>query len=185
MVWPQMLMGGLEVSADPALGDTESNDWAVAARRPSVHLSDPVKSLLERLERGLGGRYTFEREPGQGGMAIVFLARDLRHDRQVACWYALPSDAMGPVALAGPRRSTSLLAVSKPSRPPHAARVTVHVLDYPCGHFVSEDMWLDCCLSSRGEIGELRHTATENHHVRVQHVDNSCERTPEALDVPV
>jgi serine/threonine-protein kinase len=43
-----------------------------------------VTSLQQRLESGLSGRYTIERELGQGGMAIVFLAQDLRHDRKVA-----------------------------------------------------------------------------------------------------
>jgi len=38
----------------------------------------------QRLEAGLAGRYTIERELGQGGMAVVFLAHDLRHDRKVA-----------------------------------------------------------------------------------------------------
>ena len=32
----------------------------------------------------LAGRYTIERELGRGGMATVYLARDLRHDRFVA-----------------------------------------------------------------------------------------------------
>src|SRR5688572_1686350 len=32
----------------------------------------------------LGERYGSERELGQGGMATVYLARDLRHDRDVA-----------------------------------------------------------------------------------------------------
>lgn len=32
----------------------------------------------------LAGRYTVERELGRGGMATVYLARDLKHDRQVA-----------------------------------------------------------------------------------------------------
>ncbi len=41
-------------------------------------------SLQERLEKSLAGRYAVERELGEGGMAIVFLARDLRHDRSVA-----------------------------------------------------------------------------------------------------
>src|SRR5262245_12976549 len=36
------------------------------------------------LNAGLAGRYTIEREIGAGGMAKVFLARDLRHGRQVA-----------------------------------------------------------------------------------------------------
>jgi len=43
-----------------------------------------VTSLQQRLEGGLNGRYAIERELGQGGMAIVFLAQDLRHDRKVA-----------------------------------------------------------------------------------------------------
>ena len=41
-------------------------------------------TLQQRLERGLGSRYAIERELGQGGMAMVFLAHDLRHERQVA-----------------------------------------------------------------------------------------------------
>jgi len=41
-------------------------------------------TLEQRLGSGLGGRYTVERELGQGGMAIVFLAQDLRHHRKVA-----------------------------------------------------------------------------------------------------
>ena len=36
------------------------------------------------LERALEGRYRIERELGRGGMATVYLARDLRHDRAVA-----------------------------------------------------------------------------------------------------
>ena len=32
----------------------------------------------------LAGRYEIRRELGRGGMATVFLARDLRHDREVA-----------------------------------------------------------------------------------------------------
>ena len=41
-------------------------------------------SPLETLQSALGDRYRFEREIGSGGMATVYLARDLRHDRQVA-----------------------------------------------------------------------------------------------------
>jgi serine/threonine-protein kinase len=43
-----------------------------------------VTNPQRRLEAGLAGRYTIERELGQGGMAVVYLARDLRHDRNVA-----------------------------------------------------------------------------------------------------
>src|SRR6476619_955592 len=36
------------------------------------------------LNAALSERYTIERELGRGGMATVYLARDLRHDRHVA-----------------------------------------------------------------------------------------------------
>jgi Tol biopolymer transport system component/tRNA A-37 threonylcarbamoyl transferase component Bud32 len=39
---------------------------------------------LPRLSAALADRYRIERELGQGGMATVYLAQDLRHDRKVA-----------------------------------------------------------------------------------------------------
>ncbi len=44
----------------------------------------PVTDGLAELNRRLAGRYTVERELGRGGMAVVYLAADLRHDRKVA-----------------------------------------------------------------------------------------------------
>jgi serine/threonine protein kinase len=38
----------------------------------------------DRLRTALADRYAVQRELGRGGMAIVYLARDLRHDRDVA-----------------------------------------------------------------------------------------------------
>ena len=43
-------------------------------------MADPVATLREALV----DHYAFERELGRGGMATVWLARDLRHDRPVA-----------------------------------------------------------------------------------------------------
>src|SRR5687767_3809988 len=43
-----------------------------------------MSSMLDRLTSVLAERYSFEREIGVGGMATVYLARDLRHDRLVA-----------------------------------------------------------------------------------------------------
>ena len=43
-----------------------------------------MPSTIDRLTRFLADRYRIERELGQGGMAIVYLAHDLRHDRKVA-----------------------------------------------------------------------------------------------------
>ena len=43
-----------------------------------------MSTQLDRLRAALAGRYAVEREIGAGGMATVYLARDLKHDRQVA-----------------------------------------------------------------------------------------------------
>ncbi len=44
----------------------------------------PMSVLLERLQEALASRYRIDREVGAGGMAVVFLAEDLRHHRRVA-----------------------------------------------------------------------------------------------------
>src|ERR1043166_9706252 len=41
-------------------------------------------NALAQLNSALAGRYTIDREIGAGGMATVYLARDLRHQRNVA-----------------------------------------------------------------------------------------------------
>ncbi len=43
-------------------------------------MSDPITRLNEALE----GRYRVERELGEGGMATVYLADDIKHERKVA-----------------------------------------------------------------------------------------------------
>ena len=55
-------------------------------------------ALVDRLSGALSARYVFERELGRGGMATVFLARDLKHGREVAVKVLRPelATSIGP-----------------------------------------------------------------------------------------
>ena len=57
-----------------------------------------MTSLPDRLSAALADRYRIERELGQGGMATVYLAQDLRHKRHVAIKVLRPdlAAALGP-----------------------------------------------------------------------------------------
>src|SRR2546426_461559 len=54
--------------------------------------------LRDRLTAALAGRYAIERELGSGGMATVYLANDVKHQRQVAVKVLRPelAAAIGP-----------------------------------------------------------------------------------------
>jgi len=54
--------------------------------------------MSDRLAAALADRYRLERELGQGGMATVYLAEDLKHHRKVAVKVLRPelADALGP-----------------------------------------------------------------------------------------
>jgi serine/threonine-protein kinase len=43
-----------------------------------------MRDLPDRLRTALADRYAIERQLGSGGMATVYLAQDLKHDREVA-----------------------------------------------------------------------------------------------------
>lgn len=59
-----------------------------------------MAGTLDQLHAALAHRYAFEQEIGRGGMATVHLARDLRHQRQVAIKVLRPDIS----ALLGPER---------------------------------------------------------------------------------
>ncbi len=55
-------------------------DW-----RPDLHLERMAdQDPITRLNAALEGRYHIESELGDGGMATVYLAKDLKHNRNVA-----------------------------------------------------------------------------------------------------
>jgi serine/threonine-protein kinase len=63
---------------------------------------------LEKLRTALAERYSIQREIGAGGMATVYLARDLRHERDVALKLLKPE--LG--AVLGPERFLSEIRVT-------------------------------------------------------------------------
>jgi serine/threonine-protein kinase len=69
----------------------------------------------ERLASALSDRYRIDREIGQGGMATVYLAEDLRHGRKVAVKVLLPELA----AVLGAERFLSEIHVTAGLQHPH------------------------------------------------------------------
>ena len=69
----------------------------------------------DRLQAALADRYRIERELGQGGMATVYLAEDLKHHRKVAVKVLRPELA----ATLGPERFTREIEVAARLQHPH------------------------------------------------------------------
>jgi len=61
--------------------DAEADDQLAPIE---ASLGSPVANQLDRVAAALAERYHVERELGRGGMATVYLAQDLKHDRDVA-----------------------------------------------------------------------------------------------------
>jgi tetratricopeptide (TPR) repeat protein len=74
-----------------------------------------VTPLFERVKEALGGTYALDRELGRGGMATVFLARELHHPRQVAIKVLQPDLA----AVIGPDRFQREIAIAAGLTHPH------------------------------------------------------------------
>jgi serine/threonine protein kinase len=71
--------------------------------------------MSDLLAAALADRYRVERELGRGGMATVYLARDLRHDRPVALKVLRPELA----ATLGPERFLQEIRIAARLQHPH------------------------------------------------------------------
>jgi serine/threonine-protein kinase len=78
-----------------------------------------VTDVRNGLDAELRGRYTIEHELGRGGMATVYLARDLRHDRPVALKVLHPELA----ATLGPERFLREIRLAARLQHPHILTV--------------------------------------------------------------
>jgi serine/threonine-protein kinase len=81
-----------------------------------------------QLQTALATSYTLERELGRGGMATVFLAQDLRHDRPVALKVLHPELAR----TLGPERFQREIKLAARLQHPHI--LTVHDSGDAGGH---------------------------------------------------
>src|SRR6476661_8885446 len=94
------------------------------------------------IRQQLGDRYTIERELGRGGMGAVYLARDLRLDRQVAL-KVLPAEFAGDSALRERflRETRTAASFSHPNIVPvHAVEEREGVLAFAMGFVEGESI---------------------------------------------
>ncbi len=74
-----------------------------------------MTDVLPRLTEALADRYRIERELGAGGMATVYLAQDIKHDRRVAIKVLRPELA----AVIGAERFLSEIKTTANLQHPH------------------------------------------------------------------
>src|ERR1700734_4448457 len=86
---------------------------------------------LERLQSALGLGYVVERQLGAGGMATVYLARDAKHQRQVALKVLHPDLAMS----LGPERFRREITTAAQLQHPHILGV------YDSGETATGRLW--------------------------------------------
>jgi eukaryotic-like serine/threonine-protein kinase len=104
-----------------------------------------MTELLDRLQADLADRYRIERELGQGGMATVYLAEDLKHHRQVALKVLRPDLS----ALLGAERFLKEIEVTANLQHPHllplfdsgeAAGLLFYVMPYLTGESLRQKL---------------------------------------------
>ena len=118
----------------------------------------------ERLRSALADRYTIEREIGSGGMATVYLAQDLRHDRKVAVKVLKPELA----AVVGTERFLAEIRTTANLSHPHilplhdsgeAGGFLFYVMPYVEGDSLSQRLDRDGQLSVEEAVRIAGHVA--------------------------
>src|SRR6185295_19326419 len=113
--------GSRTTSRPVSFGSTRSGSRCTTIPDSSgwCRVAEPMSDPRTQLQAELTGRYAIERELGRGGMATVFLARDLRHDRPVALKVLHPELA----ATLGPDRFLREIRLAARLQHPHVLSV--------------------------------------------------------------
>ncbi|MCU0621087.1 MAG: protein kinase [Gemmatimonadales bacterium] len=123
-----------------------------------------MASLAERLQPSLAGRYRLERELGAGGMAIVWLAEDLKHRRPVAIKVLRPELA----ASIGPARFVREIEIAAQLQHPHilplldsgeADGLAYYVMPFVEGESLRDRLARDGALPMGEAVGLVREVA--------------------------
>ena len=132
-----------------------------------------MSSFQDSLAAALSGRYRIEREIGQGGMAIVFLGHDLRHDRPVALKILRPELA----SEIGPDRFLREIKLAARLTHPHilplhdsgeAGGFLFYVMPYVDGESLRDRMNRDGKLPVGDAVEIARQVATALEHAHRQ-----------------
>ncbi len=122
------------------------------------------EAIADRLDATIRDRYVIERELGRGGMATVFLAHDLRHDRPVALkvLHAELASALGPerfkreILLAARLQHPHIVPVFDSGG---GGNVLWYTMPYVAGHSLSARLAGDQLLSIAEAVRILRNIA--------------------------
>ena len=144
--------------ADGSLGVPDA--WRIEA----LERAGATSNVMDRLASALHGRYVVERELGSGGMATVYLARDLRHRRPVALKVLHPDLGM----LLGPQRFRREIETAANLSHPHilplfdsgeADGLIYYTMPYVAGETLRARLLRDGALSITDAVSVVRDVA--------------------------
>ncbi|GIW52258.1 MAG: serine/threonine protein kinase [Gemmatimonadales bacterium] len=123
-----------------------------------------TQELIEVLQSALGGRYRVEAQVGRGGMAYVFLAQDLKHDRRVAVKVLRSELASGVVAERFHREIAIAAQLSHPNILPlhdsgEAGELLYYVMPYVEGESLRDRLRREGQLPLEDAVAILREVA--------------------------